>query len=240
MSDLYRNELIAQLPGLLRGKIQTLSRVMILRTGQDLSFAGNPTNYVYFPETALLSLAQVLPDSTRTEIMTVGVEGMLTVPGCNADRASLVALALNGGSALRIPQIALRQLAETHHPLQTLLTAYNDFTTQQMCQVIACYRHHSIKQQLSRWLLAHDDRYPNAPIQTTHAALAGRLGVRREAVSTVASYLQRVGALHYHRGQIEWIDRSILLVQSCDCYHALHTIEQKKAQQFMLGLAVRN
>lgn len=238
MSDLYRNELIAQLPGSLRGKIQALSRVMILRSGHELSLSGQTADYVYFPETALLSLSLVLSNSASTEIMTVGKEGMLTAPGYTEERSNLVALALSGGSALRIPQLALRQLAEGHPQLQTLLTAYNDYTTQQLCQVIACYRHHSIKQQLSRWLLAHDDRYPNAPIQTTHAALANRLGVRREAVSTVASYLQRVGALHYHRGQIEWIDRPILLVHSCDCYSALHKIEQKKAQQFLAGLPV--
>lgn len=240
MSDLYRNELIAQLPASLRAKIQALSRVMILRTGQALSLSGQSANYVYFPETALLSLALVLENSASTEIMTVGEEGMLTAPGDSEERSNLVAIALSGGSALRIAQIALRQLAEDHHPLQALLDAHNDSTTQQMCQVIACYRHHSIKQQLSRWLLAHDDRYPNTPIQTTHAALALRLGVRREAVSTVASYLQRVGALHYHRGQIEWIDRAILLVHSCDCYKSLRTIEQKKAQRFKLGSQLRN
>lgn len=235
MADLYRNELLAQLPTTLRGKIQTQSRVIILRTGQLLSLPDQTTTYVYFPETALLALSLLLPSASPTEIMSVGVEGMLVVAGRHEQPTSLVAMAISGGTALRITHKTLRQIAAEYPPLQMLLTTYNDYTIQQLCQIIACYRHHSIKQQLSRWLLAHDDRYPNTPILTTHAALAERLGVRREAISTVASYLQKIGALHSQRGQIKWIDRSILLTQSCECYGTLHAIEYKKAQQCMLG-----
>ena len=231
MVDLYRNKLIAQLPGRLRSKIQTQSRVMILRTGQELLLPGQTTTYVYFPETALLSLSHVLPSASPTEIMTVGAEGMLTLPARNDQTINLVAMALSGGTALRIAQITLRQLAKEHEPLQLLLATYQDYTIQQLCQVIACYRHHSIKQQLSRWLLTHDDRYPETPILTTHAALAERLGVRREAISMAASHLQEAGALGYQRGQIKWIERSILLAHSCECYAALHAIEHKKAQK---------
>lgn len=237
MREPHCNKLIAQLPASLRIKLQTVSRVMTLHSGQELSLSGQAGNYAYFPETALLSLSQVLASSVFTEIMTVGGEGMLTAPGYCEDRTNLVALVLTGGSAVRVAQIALRELAGEHAQLQSLLTTYNDYTTQQLYQVIACYRHHSIKQQLSRWLLAYDDRYPNAPIRTTHAILAKRLGVRREAVSTVASFLQEAGALHYHRGQIDWINRPLLLTHSCDCYKALHSIEQKKAQQFLLSSA---
>lgn len=235
MADLYRNELLAQLPGTLRGKIQTQSRVMILRTGQILSLPDQTTTYVYFPETALLALSLQLPSASPTEIMSVGVEGMLVVAGRHEQPTSLVAMAISGGTALRIAHKTLRQIAAEHPPLQMLLTTYSDYTIQQLCQTIACYRHHSIKQQVSRWLLAHDDRFPNMPMFITHAALAWRLGVRREAVSKVANYLQKIGALHYQRGQIKWIDRSILLTQSCECYMALHSIERKKAQHCMLG-----
>jgi len=230
MSDLYRNEFLAQLPSGLSAKIQVMSRAMVLSTGQALPLSGRTSNYTYFPETALLSLSQLVSGSASTEVMMVGVEGMLTAPGHRDATTSLSAQVLRGGSALRIEQTGLRELAREHWQLQTLLTAYSDYIIQQLCQVIACYRHHSVKQQLSRWILAHDDRFPRLPMRTTHAILAERLGVRREAVSTAASYLQSVGALHYHRGQIDWIDRSTLLLHSCSCYKALHEIEQKKAQ----------
>ncbi|MCC5880026.1 MAG: Crp/Fnr family transcriptional regulator [Idiomarina sp.] len=230
----YRNQFLAQLPGALRAQIQAQARLMTLRCGEEIALYGSASNYLYFPETAWLSLSQGMSDSSLTEILTVGREGILSIPEHNGSRRSLVAEVLVSGSAWRVSQAGLRKLAESHQQLQQQLYDYNDMINQQLFQMIACYRHHTVKQQLSRWLLAYDDKFPNKPFITTHAALANRLGVRREAVSTVASYLQSVGAIQYHRGQIESIDRSKLLPLSCECYSALCAI-QKRSPAKKLG-----
>lgn len=230
----YRNQFLAQLPGALRAQIQAQARLMTLRCGEEISLYGSTSNYLYLPETAWLSLSQGLCDSSLTEILTIGREGILAIPEHNGTKRNLVAQVLVGGSAWRVSQATVRKLAENHPQLQQLLYEYSDMINQQLFQMIACYRHHTVKQQLSRWLLAYDDKFPNKPLITTHAALANRLGVRREAVSTVASYLQSAGAIQYHRGQIESIDRSKLLALSCECYSTLCAI-QKRSPAKKLG-----
>lgn len=230
----YRNQFLAQLPGRLRGVLQGQARLMSLHAGEELPLTGATSNYLYFPETAWLSLSQGLCDSSRTEVLTVGHEGFLAPPEHNGTSRSLFAEVLVEGYAWRIPQSGLRKLAESHPALQQLLFIYHDINTQQLFQMIACYRHHTVKQQLSRWLLSYDDRYPDKPLVSTHAALASKFGVRREAISTVASHMQSLGAIHYHRGQIESIDRAKLLPLSCECYSSLRSMH-KKSPALQLG-----
>lgn len=228
---MFRNRIIAQLPPATYSALLARSRIILVRPEQELALAGATSRYVYFPETALLSLSQVLPGAEFTEVLTVGCEGAFAVPNANS-QAQLVAQVLVHGTVLRITQPDLHGLAYaagTHHSmLQQLLSEYQDIVTQQLFQMVACYRHHSITQQLSRLLLSHDDRFPRQPIVTTHAKLARRLGVRREAISTVAGMLQKMGALEYHRGRIERINRAILLTCSCSCYQVLHNYSQQK------------
>lgn len=235
MSELCHNRVVSQLPVSLRNKILMLSRVMRLSADQEINLYGRTSSYVYFPETTLLTMSQVLPDAFRTEVMVVGAESFLSAPINNHPDAGLTASVLLDGSALRIAQPALEELARIHFQLQHVLIKHQALLTQQLYQTIACYRHHSVMQQLSRLLLAHDDRFPTSPIRTTHARLAQRLGVRREAVSTAAGYLQKMGALKYHRGQIDNIHRHTLLRHACGCYHALKSIEQRKAQHYVPG-----
>lgn len=227
MTEMYRNQIIAQLPAATCAALLSRSRVISVQTDQELALSGSTSNYVYFPETALLSLSQVLLEAEYTELLTVGCESMLAAPASGYLQARLVAQVLVRGTVVRIAQTQMRTIALQHNRLQRLLNDEQDTTLQQLFQVIACYRHHSITQQLSRLLLSHDDRFPQQPIVTTHARLAHRLGVRREAVSTVAGMLQKMRALEYHRGRIERIDRRILLTCSCSCYQVLRQIQQK-------------
>ncbi|WP_157981983.1 Crp/Fnr family transcriptional regulator [Aliidiomarina sedimenti] len=227
MSALCCNMLLAQLPDSLLVRLQAQAKVLMVRPAQELVLADQSSSYVYFPQTALLSLVHTLMDSSSTEVMMIGREGMLASHQDNAAINMLHGRVLRAGSALQISRGVLAQLAVSYPELQAMLTAYTDDTLRQLCQVVACYRHHSVKQQLSRWLLAFDDHYPNQPILTTHAAMAARLGVRREAVSNAASALQEAGALHYHRGQVEHINRPLLLTYSCECYHPLQSQYKK-------------
>lgn len=228
MTEMYRNHIIAQLPATTCAAVLAKSRVIPVQSDQELVLAGPVSNYVYFPETALLSLSHVLPSAEYTELMTVGCDGMLAAPAAGPGQRHFIAQAVVSGTILRVAQSELRAIAMEHRSLQRLLNDAQDTTTQHLYHVIACYRHHTITQQLSRLLLSHDDRFPRQPIVTTHAKLARRLGVRREAVSTVAGMLQKMGALEYHRGRIEYIDRGMLLTCSCSCYQLLRQIQQKK------------
>lgn len=227
------NRILAQLPQPVRDSLPSFARVVTLSADTELPLFDYAGNFTYFPETAVLSLSHVLADSAYTEVLSVGNEGVLAPPGQPGmhSQSQLVALVQLAGTAWRIPQSVLRLLAEQYSELRRLLVTHTDLTMQQLYQIAACYRHHSIAQQLSRLLLSHDDRFPQQPITTTHAKLARRLGVRREAISTVAGALQKCGALQYHRGVVTHIDRDRLLLYSCECYYALHAIEQKKAQQ---------
>ena len=231
MTEMYRNHIIAQLSAATYAALLSRSRVISVRSDQELALFGSASSYAYFPETALLSLSQVLPGAEYTELMTVGCEGMLTAPTASHSQANLVAQVLVPGTVLRIAQTEMRAIAAQHNSLQRLLNDEQDTTLQQLFQVIACYRHHTITQQLSRLLLNHDDRFPQQPIVTTHAKLARRLGVRREAVSTVAGMLQKMGALEYQRGRIARIERGLLLTCSCSCYEVLHNLQARHQQR---------
>lgn len=229
------NEFLAHLPPALSAYIQTHARFMQVLAGQELDLPGKATAYVYFPESALLALSHSMQDTAATEVMTVGHEGLLAPFGQPEYQQHLHTKVLLSGTLIRFPHLKLITLARQHPELQVLLTDYTEHLLCHLCQVVACYRHHSVRQQLSRWLLDQDDRYPHQTIATTHAALAERLGVRREAVSAAAASLRGEGALAYHRGAIEHIDRTQLLPFSCECYHTLRTFRQKKTQPQGLG-----
>ncbi|MGX5915207.1 Crp/Fnr family transcriptional regulator [Aliidiomarina sp. Khilg15.8] len=231
MAQIGQNQLLAKLPHTLRASIMMHGRIMSLHAGQELDPPEKLADYTYFPESALLALALVLSDSATTEVMTVGQEGMLTTLGHSDCQANLHASVLLSGTAVRFPQKELHKLAALHPELHLLLDAYSNCTMCQLCQVIACYRHHSVRQQLSRWLLDMDDRFPHQPIVVTHAELAARLGVRREAISTAACILRRDDALDYHRGYIENIDRSRLLNHCCECYQVLKKLKKGPANE---------
>lgn len=235
MSQACPNQLLALLPQAVLQTILKHTRIIHLRAGQELDPPETTAMHTYFPESTVLALSLILSDSATTEVMTVGQEGMLTPMGHSDGQTNLHAHVLLPGTALRLPQTELRKLAESHPILRLLLDAYTNSTLSQLYQVIACYRHHSVRQQLSRCLLDIDDRLPNQPIVITHAALAARLGVRREAISSAASVLRRKGALQYHRGVIERIERPRLLPFSCECYHALKALRQKKTQPVWPG-----
>ena len=235
MTKQYRNRILAQLPQPIQESFQSFARILTLQADKELPLCGYAENFSYFTETSVLSLSHVLSDAAYTEVLCVGNEGLLEGPE-HYNHSQLVAMVLSEGTAWRIPQPVLRLLAEKHSELQRLLTANIDLNMQQQFQVTACYRHHSITQQFSRLLLSHDDRFPQQPMVTTHAKLARRLGVRREAISTVAGVLQKDGGLEYHRGKVTRIDRDMLLRNSCECYRALHAMQQQKAQHSRLGL----
>lgn len=225
MTKQYRNRILAQLPQPIQESFQSFARILTLQADKELPLCGYAESFSYFPETSVLSLSHVLSDAAYTEVLCVGNEGLLEAPE-HYNLSQLVAMVLFEGTAWRIAQPVLRLMSEKHSELQRLVTAHTDLRLQQLFQVTACYRHHSITQQFSRLLLSHDDRFPQQPIVTTHAKLARRLGVRREAISTVAGTLQKHGALEYHRGKVTRIDRDLLLRNSCECYRALHALHQ--------------
>lgn len=221
MTVLCDNALLTQLTEPARSRFQGAARIFSVRSEQELPLASASGSYVYFPLTALLSLVHTLSDCSSTEVMMVGQEGMISAFGNQDVNSNLYCQVVRSGQVLQLNRALFQSIADDNPALRQRLAHYHDTQIRQLCQVIACYRHHSVQQHLCRWLLAMDDRYPNQPIHITHAALAARFGVRREAVSHAASALQKDGALHYHRGQVEWIDRSKLRAYSCECYSFL-------------------
>jgi CRP-like cAMP-binding protein len=231
----HPNEFLARLPPTLSTYIQTHARFMHVLAGQDLDPPGQAATYVYFPGSALLALSHSMQDTVATEVMTVGHEALLIPLGLPEYQRHLHTSVLLSGTLIRFPHLELITLAQQHPKLRALLSVHTERLLCYLCQVVACFRHHSVRQQLARLLLDQDDRFPNQNIATTHAALATRLGVRREAVSAAAAMLRREGALEYHRAVIERIDRAKLLPFSCECYQTLRMLRQKKTQPQGLG-----
>lgn len=213
-----------------------------LRLGETLYDSGCPLQYVYFPTTATVSVLYVMEDGASAEIAGVGNEGMLGVALImGGETMPNRAMVLCTGSAYRIKsQILMEQFNRTggrrSGALQHLLLRYTQVMITQMSQAAVCNRHHSMKQQLCRWLLSNLDRSPSNELTLTHELIANMLGVRRESVTEAAGKLQNSGYIRYHRGHITVLDRAGLEQQACECYQTIKTethrlLPQVKARQ---------
>jgi CRP-like cAMP-binding protein len=195
-----------------------LERVPML-LGQSLYEPGAQLQHAYFPTTAIVSLLYTLESGSSAEIAGVGNEGMLGIAlfmGGNTTPSS--AVVQTAGHGYRLPARLLKEEFNRAGLMQRLLLRYTQALLTQMCQTSACNRHHSIEQQLCRWLLLTLDRLPSNELIMTQELVASALGVRREGVTEAAGRLQHAGSIRYRRGHITVLDRSGLETRACECY----------------------
>ena len=180
---------------------------------------GRRLPYAYFPTTAIVSLHCVMASGASSETAAVGNEGMVGIAlfmgGETLASSAVVQIA---GEALRLEPSLLQREFEKAGALHRLLLRYVQSLITQIAQSGVCNRHHSVEQQLCRWLLATLDRATSAEIIMTHELVANTLGVRRESITGAATKLQRAGLIRYRRGHISVLDRVGLEARACECY----------------------
>jgi CRP-like cAMP-binding protein len=175
--------------------------------------------YGYFPTTAIVSLHYVMESGASAETAGVGNEGVVGISlfmGGNTTPSS--AVVQTAGHAYRLESRLLKQEFTRAGPLQHLLLRYTQALITQMFQTAACNRHHSVEQQLCRWLLLTLDRLSSRELVMTQELVASMLGVRREGITEAAGKLQQAGFIRYRRGHISVLDRSGLEARACECY----------------------
>jgi CRP-like cAMP-binding protein len=214
-----QNHILEALPAAVRERLfPHLTRVALQR-GAVLYEAGTPLRQVYFPTDCVVSLLYVLENGASAEMSVVGNEGAIGVSMfIGGETTSTRAIVQAGGTAYRLSGRRLKREFERHGDLLHILLRYTQSLLTQMAQTAVCNRHHSVDQQLCRWLLLSLDRLTSNKLIVTQELIANLLGVRREGVTAAAGKLQKLGAIKYARGQITVLDRPRLEALSCECY----------------------
>ncbi len=190
--------------------------------GEVLYESGKQQAHVYFPTDSIVSLVYVMENGASAEVAIAGREGLVGVSlFMGGDTTPSRALVQSAGSAFRIKGSLLRKEFDRGVALRQLLLRYTQALLTQMAQTAVCNRHHTVDQQLCRWLLMSIDRLPFNKLVMTQELIANMLGVRREGVTEAAGKLQAASTIHYHRGRIEVIDRPKLERMACECYEVV-------------------
>ncbi len=219
-----QNHLLAALPAEDRARlIPHLERVP-MPLGDVLYESGSELRHVYFPTTSIVSLLYVMLDGASAEIAVVGNEGIIGVAlFMGGESMPNRAVVQSAGHAYRLKGQLLKQEFNRSGELQHLLLRYTQALLTQMAQTAVCNRHHSLDQQLCRWLLLSLDRLPSDELVMTQELIANMLGVRREGVTEAAGNLQKAGLITYRRGRIRVLDRAGLEARACECYAVVKT-----------------
>src|SRR5216683_207519 len=219
-----QNHLLAALPVADYERLQPDLERVPLPLGMAVYESGAKLDYVYFPTDCIVSLLYVMKSGASAEIAVVGYEGLVGVAlFMGGESTPSRAVVQSAGYAYRLPSKILKREFEQSGPLQHLLLRYTQALITQMAQTAVCNRHHSVEQQLSRWLLLSLDRLPTNELTMTQELIANMLGVRREGVTEAAGKLQDVGLISYRRGRITVLDRPGLEARSCECYQVVKT-----------------
>jgi CRP-like cAMP-binding protein len=214
-----QNHLLAALPPEEFGRLAPHLELVPMLLGESIYEPGSQLQHVYFPTTAIVSLLYVLESGASAEIAGVGNEGMLGIAlFMGGDTTPSSAVVQTAGHAYRLQARLLKEEFRRAGLMQRLLLRYTQALLTQMCQTTACNRHHSIEQQLCRWLLLTLDRLPSNELVVTQELVASALGVRRESITEAAGKLQRAGLIRYRRGHLTVLERSGLEAGACECY----------------------
>ncbi len=214
-----QNHLLAALPASEYEHFAGHLELVPMAAGEVLYESGGALRHVYFPTTSIVSLLYVLEDGSMAEIAMVGNEGILGVAlFMGGETTPSRAVVQTAGYGYRLRADLLKLEFNRAGPLLRLLLRYTQALITQMMQTAVCNRHHSVEQQLSRWLLLSLDRRSGQTLRMTQEVIANLLGVRREGVTEAAGQLQRQGLIQYSRGQIEVLDRAGLERVVCECY----------------------
>lgn len=190
-----------------------------LKLGEVIYGPNQHISYAYFPTTCIISLQYIMDTGACAEAAEVGNEGMLGLPILlGGNTTPNTAIVQTAGHAYRLEQSILKEEFNSAGVMQRILLRYTQAMMTQMFQTAACNRHHSVEQQLCRWLLLTVDRIPSGELLMTQELVANMLGVRRESITEAAGNLQNTGCIRYRRGHISVLDRRKLECNVCECY----------------------
>ncbi|BBP83761.1 MULTISPECIES: Crp/Fnr family transcriptional regulator [unclassified Pseudomonas] len=214
-----QNNLLAALSGDVQQRLFSNLERVALPLGKVLYESGDTMRHVYFPTDSIISLLYVMESGASAEISVVGNEGLVGIAlFMGGESTPSRAIVQSGGHAYRLSGQLVKDEFNRHGELLVLVLRYTQALITQMSQTAVCNRHHSIDQQLCRWLLLSLDRLPGNQLTMTQELIANMLGVRREGVTEAAGKLQRQGVIEYSRGHITVLDRKKLEQLSCECY----------------------
>ena len=212
------NELLAALPDADFQRWLPQLESVTMPLGQVLYESGGTMSHVYFPTTAIVSLLSVMENGSSAEIAVVGYEGIVGISlFMGGDSTPSRAVVQSAGQGFRLKAQTIKDEFK-RAPVLHLLLRYTQALITQMAQTAVCNRHHSLDQQLCRWLLLSLDRLQGNELVMTQELIANMLGVRREGVTEGALKLQNLGLIRYSRGRISVLDRPGLEQRSCECY----------------------
>ena len=225
-----KNHLLGALPDADYARLVPRLELVELPLGKAVYESGRAFTNVYFPITAIVSLLYVLESGASAEISIVGNEGVVGIAlfmggGSMLNRA----IVQSAGQAYRLDGATLKSEFDRSGPCQHLLMRYTLSLFSQMAQTAVCNRHHTVDQQLCRWLLLSHDRLSSDELVMTQELIADMLGVRREGVTEAAGKLQAAGLIRYSRGRITIVDRPGLEARVCECY----AVVQKEAKRLL-------
>jgi CRP-like cAMP-binding protein len=214
-----QNRLLSSLPAADYKRLAGQLELVPLNTGEVVYDNGEISKYAYFPADCIVSKLYVMENGDSTEIAMVGREGVVGIAvfmgGATMPSRAVVQ---SSGSAYRIRSEVIKEEFRRGGATQELLLRYTQALIIQMAQTAACYRHHTLEQQLCRWLLLCTDRLASNEVNMTQGVIASMLGVRREGVTEAAGKLQGSGAIQYSRGRIQVLNRRQLEKCACECY----------------------
>lgn len=214
-----RNLLLAAAPIEVQRRLFPYLEGVQLRLGEVLYESGDASRNVYFPTDCIVSLLYVMEDGASAEISVVGHEGVIGIAVfMGGESTPSRAIVQSAGHAYRLAGQRLKDEFNRDADMRLLMLRYTQALITQMAQTAVCNRHHSIDQQLCRWILLSLDRLPTHQLRMTQELIANMLGVRREGVTHAASKLQEHGVIEYRRGHITVLDRPKLERLSCECY----------------------
>jgi CRP-like cAMP-binding protein len=213
------NHLLAALSPAERERIYPHLQLVAMPLGKALYESREVQSHVYFPTDSIVALLYVMADGAAAEISVVGNEGLIGIAlFMGGETTPSRAIVQSGGHAYRLMGQRLKDEFHRNGPLQLLLLRYTQALITQMTQTAVCNRHHSVAQQLCRWLLLSLDRQSSNHLTMTQEFIADRLGVRREGISEAAAQLNRLGVISNARGHITVLDRPKLEELCCECY----------------------
>ena len=219
-----QNHLLAALPAAEFEPLVAHLELIQMPLGEILYEPGEQLQYAYFPTTSIVSLHYVLESGASAESAGVGNEGVIGISlFMGGDTTPSSAVVQTAGHAYRLAGRLLKQEFDRGGLLQRLMLRYTQALMTQMAQTAGCNRHHSVEQQLCRWLLLTLDRMPSNELIMTQELVASMLGVRREGITEAAGKLQHSGVIRYRRGHIAVLERSGLERRACECYAVVKT-----------------
>jgi CRP-like cAMP-binding protein len=217
--DPRQNHLLAALPAHEYARLLPRLERESLPLGWALYESGGKLQHLYFLTSGIVSLLYVMENGASAEIAVTGNEGAVGIAlFMGGESTPSRAVVQAAGAAYRLKASVVKEEFEHGGPLQVLLLRYTQALITQMAQTAVCNRHHSVEQQLCRWLLLSLDRLPSSELMMTQELIANMLGVRREGVTEAAGRLQTEGLIHYSRGHITVLDRPALEKRVCECY----------------------